>query len=90
MEGSKNPETCVLYAGGRECQFVNRVKVSLRSQRQPPGPDSILGIVIPWGAKSDILRWLVVRKDLFYPVVKLLGKCRQVLGGVKLGTPQPP
>ena len=60
IEGSKNPETCVLCAGEYGRQFVNGVKVSLPSERQPPGLDSILGIIISKGAKFDILSRLVV------------------------------
>lgn len=60
--------------------------MSLPSQRQPPGPDSIIGIIIPRGAKHDVLSRLIIRKDPLCPSVKLLGESVQVLGVVELGT----
>ena len=61
--------------------------MNLPSQRQPPRLDSILGIVIPRGAKLDVLNRLVVRKDIC-SFVELMGKCFQVFRGVESGTPQ--
>jgi len=61
---------------------------TLPCQRQFPGLDSALDIIIPRGPKSDVLSPLVIRKELLYPFVKLPGKRIQVLGGVECGTPQ--
>jgi hypothetical protein len=90
IEGSKNPETWVLCARKFGFKFADKVGMNLPSQCQPPRLDSILGIVIPWGAKFDVLNRLVLRKDLLYPFVELLGKCFQVFGSVESGTPQFP
>ena len=86
IEGSKNPETCALYAWRLWCQFLNRLNASPPCQRKPPGLDSTIGIIIPQGSKSDVLSCLIVREDPLYPFIELLGKCPQVLRGVELGT----
>ena len=70
--------------------FIAKVSTGLPSQRQPPGLDSTARIVIPRGAKFDVLSRLVIRKDLLYPSVKSLGKRFQVLGHVESGTLQHP
>ena len=90
IEGSKNTETCALYARNFESQRVNRATVSSPRQRQPPGPDSTVGIVISRGTKFDILIRIAVRsrKDLFHPLIKLLGKCCEVARGVEFGVLQ--
>ena len=86
IEGSKNPETCALCARKFGCYFGSRVSVSLPSQYQFPALDSILGIMISWGAKFHVLIPTTVRrrKDLLYPFVELIGKRYQVLGGIEL------
>jgi hypothetical protein len=55
IEGSKNPETCALYARMSRRRFINRVNVGLPSERQLPAPDSTAGIIVSWGAKFDVL-----------------------------------
>ena len=62
--------------------------MSLPRERQSPGLYSALGVIIPWGAKSDILNCLIIREDPLDPFVELLGKCRQVFRGIELGTPE--
>ena len=74
IEGSKKPETSVLYACGFGWQFISRVNKSLPSQRQPPGLDSARRVIIPRGAKLDVLSHLVIREDSLYPFIELLGK----------------
>ena len=68
-------------------QLIDEVSANLPSQRQPPSPDSTAGIVISWGAKSDILIRGTIqnRKDLLHSFVEFLGKKRQVIGGVESG-----
>ena len=85
IEGSKNTETCALYARNFECRRINRAGVSSPSQRQPPGPDSTFGIIISRRAEFDVLIRITVRsrKDLLHPFVELLGKCCQIVGGVE-------
>ena len=90
MEGSKNPATCALCARRLRCRFVGGTSTDLPGQHQPPGPYSILGIFIPCGAKFDVLRLLVARKDPLHPFVESLAERCQVLGGVEFGTPQLP
>ena len=58
----------------------------LPSQHHPPGPDPIVWVVIPLGAKFDVLGSLVIRKDLLYTFIELLGKRCQALRGAELGT----
>ena len=86
MDGSKKPETSVLYAWGFECQSINRASLNLPSQRQSPCLDSTREIIVSRGAKSDILSRLIIREDPLDPFVEFLGKCCQVLWGVELGT----
>ena len=90
IEGSKNTETCALYARKFQHRHIVGASVSLPSQRQPPGPDSIFGIIVSRGAKFDILVRITVRsrKDLFHPLVKLLGKSCEVARGVEFGVLQ--
>ena len=88
IEGSKQLETSELYSWRFERQSITKEDVNLPSQRQPPSPDSVLGVIIPLGAESDVLSRLVIREDPLYPFVELLGKCRQVPGGVEPGTPE--
>jgi len=64
------------------------MSASLPSQRQPPGSYPVLGIIIPHGAKFDILGCLVVREYLLHTFIESLGKHRQVLGSVESGAPQ--
>ena len=88
MEGSKNPATCALCARTFRCRFVSRMSTDLPGQHQPPGLYSTLGIVIPCGAKFDVLRRSVARKDSLHPFVESLAERCQVLGGVEFGIPQ--
>ena len=74
IEGSKNSETCGLYARKFRCQFSNEMSASLPGQRQPPGLYSILGIIIPGRAKFDVLSCLVTRKDPLDSFIEFLGK----------------
>ena len=60
--------------------------MGLPSQRQFPTRNPAPGVIIPRGAKFDVLKRLIIREDLLYPFVEPLGKCRQVLGGVEPGT----
>ena len=62
--------------------------MGLPGQRHPPGPDSKVWIVIPLGTKFDVLRYLVIRKDLLYTLVEPLRKRRQALMGAEFGTLQ--
>jgi len=87
MEGSKNPEICVLHARRFRHRFANGTGTGLPSQHQPPSPYSTLGIVIPCRAKFDILRRLVTRKDPLHPFVELSGEIFQVPEGVEFGIP---
>ena len=61
------------------------MSVSSPSQRQLPGLDSTLGVIISWGAKLDVLVLIAAqrRKDLLHPFVELLGKRCKVVGGVE-------
>ena len=87
IEGSKDAETCALYARMFGHQFINAVGVGLPSQRQLPGLDSALGIIISPGAEFDVLILAVIRsrKDLLHPFVESLGKLCKVFGGVEFG-----
>ena len=80
-------ETCALYAGMSRYQIINGVSASLPSQRQPPGSDPAVGIIVSWGTKFDVLIRVAIRnrKDLLYAIIEPLGKCCQVFGGVELG-----
>ena len=60
--------------------------MSLPSQCQSPCLDSAPEIIIPRGAKSDVLSGLVIREDPLDPFIEFLGKCCQVLWGVEFGT----
>ena len=60
--------------------------MGLPSQHQSPTRNPAPGVIIPRGAKFDVLKHLIIREDLLYPLVEPLGKCRQVLGGVEPGT----
>jgi len=60
----------------------------LPCQRQPPSLDSTPGIVFSRGAKFDILRRLIFRKDPLHPFIEFLGKCVQILGRVEFGPSQ--
>ena len=71
-------------------RLIDGVGTRLPSQRQSPGLDSTVGVIVPRGAKFDVLSRLVVRKYLLYPFVKPLGKRVQILGGVESRTPQHP
>ena len=86
-EGSKNAETCALYTRKFECGFTDVVNVSSPSQRQLPGLDSTLGIIISWGAEFDELIFMAIRsrKNHLQPFVKLLGKFCNIVGGVEFG-----
>ena len=90
IEGSKNPETCVLYPQRFRGRFVGKAGTGIPSQHQPPGLDSIVGIIIPRGTKFEILRRLIIRKDLLHPSVESLGEFFQILGSVESRTPQHP
>ena len=74
IEGSKNPETCVLYAYWFRGRFVGEVCTGLPGQCQPPSFDSTTRIVIPRGAEFDVLSSLIIRKDLLHSSVESLGK----------------
>jgi len=73
---------------GANLLIENRAGTRLPSQRQPPGSDSKVCIVIPLCAKFDVLRCLVIRKDPLHSFVELLGKRCQVIGGIEFRTPQ--
>ena len=90
IEGSKNAETCALYAREFGCGFADIMSVSLPCQRQLSGLDSALGIVISWGAEFDELILMAIRsrKDLLQPFVELLGKFCNIVGGVEFGVLQ--
>ena len=67
--------------------FINRVSISLPSQRYPPGLDSVVEVIVPRRTKFDVLICTAVRsrKDLFHSFVELLGERCQVLGVVEFG-----
>ena len=71
-------------------QLIDRVNGNLPGQRQPPGPDSTVGIIVSQGAKPDVLIRVTIRnrKHLLYPLVESLGKQRQVVGSVEFRIPQ--
>ena len=60
----------------------------LPCQRQSPGLDPMFRVVVSWGTKPDVVSPLIVRKDPLHPFVELLGKRRQVPGGVEFGLSQ--
>ena len=68
-------------------QLINAVSVGLPSQRQLPGLDSALGIIISRGAEFDVLILAVIRsrKNLLHPHVEFLGKLCEVFEGVEFG-----
>ena len=55
IEGSKDAATCALYAKMSRRGFINRVNVSLPSQRYFPGLDSVVGIIVSRRTKFDVL-----------------------------------
>ena len=61
--------------------------MNLPSQRQPPGFDSAVRVIISRGAKFNelIRQGIRARKDLLYAFVELLGKRCQIFGGVEFG-----
>ena len=67
--------------------FINRVSMSLPSQRYPPGLDSVVEIVVSRKSKFDVLICTAVRsrKDLLHPFIELLGERCQVLRVVEFG-----
>ena len=64
--------------------------MSLPCQRQPSSPDPVLGIIVSWGAKPDVLVRGAVRRreELLHPLIEPLGERGQVFQGVVLGIPQ--
>ena len=84
-EGSKNPETCVLYTRGFRCQFISSVSARLPRQCQPPGLQSNVGIIVSWRPKLDVLIRMLIRsrKHLLHPFVELLRERCYVFGGVE-------
>jgi hypothetical protein len=87
IEGSKNFATSALYTGVCGRRRIGGASVSLPCQRQPSSPDPIVGIIVSWGTKSDVLVRGAVRnrKDLLHPLVEPLGKRREVFWGVEPG-----
>ena len=71
-------------------QVINRTSTSLPGQSQSTGLDSTVGITILRGAKFDVLSYLVVRKNLLYPIIEPLGKRFQVPWSIESRAPQPP
>ena len=51
-------------------------RCDLPGQRQPPRLDPALWVIVPHGAKSDVLNRLVIREYPLDPFVELLRKCR--------------
>ena len=90
IEGSKNFATSALYAEVYGRRRIGRVNMSLPCQRQPPGPDPIVGVIVSWRTKSDVLVRGAVRnrKDLLHSFVEPLGERRQVFWGVEPGKSQ--
>jgi len=87
IEGSKDLETCALNARKFGCGFINRTSASLPGQRQPPEPNSTVGIIVSRGAKFDIVIRTTIRsrEGLLDTFVEPLGKRCQVFGGVEFG-----
>ena len=69
----------------RECLGADSLieGVGLPSQRNSPSLDPTLWVVVPRGAKLNVLRRLVIRKEPLYAIVEFLSKCFQVLGSVE-------
>ena len=80
---------CVVYV--QVCVSVHwQSECDLPGQRQPPSLDPALGVIVPWGAESDVLSRLVIREYPLNPFVELLRKCCQVFWGVELGATEFP
>ena len=90
MEGSKKLATSDLCTKIRGRRHIGTASVDLPLQRQAPSPNPILGIVVSWGTKSDVLVRGAVRnrKDPLHPFVKPLGERCHVFWGVIPRTPQ--
>ena len=75
-------QVCVSVRWQSECEIP--------CQRQSPSLDSVLGVIIPRGAESDVLSRLVIREYSLHPFVEPLRKRCQVFWGVELGTTELP
>ena len=75
MEGSKKDDTCCLYIGRDVSENVYwGVSSGLPCQCQLSRLDSILGVVVPWRTKFDVLDSSFVREYSLQAFIELLGE----------------